>query len=131
MPVRAGTLVTLGVEWSSTKGAEWSTGLDETSNGDGECAGPLFREGEDQRVVLFDGLKGELDGLILFIHTDRDLTDVKVRLVLGFECEVLGQVAGSREIAENLSDPLRECAELELLAFHDHQTTSLARLEKK
>jgi hypothetical protein len=129
--VRAGTVVTFGVERSSTERAEWTSGFDESNDGDRESGGQLARETDAERGVFFERLHRHIDRLFGLVHRDGDVARDEVSFVFGLQGEVLGEVPGTAEFLEDLPDPFRERGELELLALHDDQTTSLSNLEEK
>ena len=123
--------MTLGVEWSSTERTEWTSGFDESNDGDGESRGPLAREANTQRGLLFKRLHRHLDGLFRLVDRDGNVTRDEVSFVFRLEIEVLGQVPGPTELLENLSDPFGERGELELLALHNDESATLSDLEEK
>ncbi len=67
----------------------------------------------------------------LLVDRDGDVADREVGLVLGLEGEVVGEVARSAQVVEDLGDPLGQRGQLELLALHDDETSALARLEQE
>src|SRR5579863_7111344 len=72
--VRAGTVVAFGIEWSATERAGRSSGLDQTGDGDRQCAGPLTRQRQDQFVVTLERFERDLEAARLFVEGDRDVT---------------------------------------------------------
>ena len=110
MAVRARTVVTLGVERPATERTRGPTGFDETRDGDRESARPLLGECQFQRVLFFDGLERDLDGLGFLVDRDGDVARDEVRLVLGFEAKSSGRWPGRPRSAMHLAEPLGQSA---------------------
>src|ERR1017187_8819578 len=129
--VRARTVVPLGSEWSPTERRRRATGLDEARDGDGQAAGPLGRQRQHQFVLSLERLEGDLNRVLVLIDRDGDVTGHEVRFVLRLEGQVVREMVRSSQLADYLGEPFGERRELQLLALHDHESTSLARLQEK
>src|SRR5277367_1873961 len=99
VPVGARAVMPLGIKGSTTEWTEWSPGLDQSHDGDGQSAGPLAREAHVQSGLFVVRRDREFDSLILFVKRDGDLARDEVRFVLGLQREVVGQMTGSTELA--------------------------------
>ena len=121
----------LGVEWSSTERARGSTRFDEPGDRDREGARPFLREGEFESVLFLTGLDGDFNGLSVYVDRDGDVARYEVRLVLGLETDLLGQMTGAAEVNGHLTQPFGQSAQLKFFALYDHETASLAHLEQE
>ena len=131
MAVRARTVVTLWIKRSPAERTERTSGFDESNDGDGESGGPLTSETDGERGFLFERFHCHVDRLFGLIHRDGDVARDEVRLVFRLQREVVGEMPGTAELLEDLANPFGERGQLELLALHDDQTTSLSHLEEK
>jgi len=123
--------VTPWVEWSSAERAERATGFNEARDRDSQSAGPFARQRERQLILTFERLERDLHGVRLFIDRHGDITGDEVCFVLRFKREVVGQVAGTSQLSDHLSEPLAECLELLFLTLDDDEAAALSCLEEK
>jgi hypothetical protein len=96
--VRAGTVVTLGVERSATERTGRATGLDEARDGDGQAAGPLARQGQHS-ASSSPSTDSKVTSMVWSSSSIATAMSpaTKSALVLGLEGEVLGQVVRSAQ----------------------------------